>query len=123
MLRALQAGLFALLAASLLPAYAHSHHPALHPDPATISVSDLPGETRDTLRAIKRGGPFAYPRDGVVFGNFEHVLPNRPRGYYREYTVKTPGREGCGSRRIISGQAGEFYYTADHYNTFKRIQE
>lgn len=123
MLRALQAGLLVLLSATLLPAYAHSHQPVLHPDPATVSIADLPVEVRDTLRAIKRGGPFAYPRDGVVFGNFERALPKQPRGYYREYTVKTPGKRGRGSRRIISGEPGEYYYTADHYNTFKRIQE
>jgi len=59
----------------------------------------------------------------VVFGNFEQVLPKRTRGYYHEYTVKTPGSRNRGARRIISGATGEYFYTADHYNTFKRIQE
>lgn len=127
MVRLLRAWLIIFLAVLWFPAgaQAHTHHKAQteHADPATISVARLPPQARDTLRAIKRGGPFAYPRDGVVFGNFEHVLPKRPRGYYHEYTVKTPGTHNRGARRIISGEAGEYYYTADHYNTFKRIQE
>jgi len=69
------------------------------------------------------GRAVAYPRDGVVFGNYERVLPKHPRGYYHEYTVKTPGVRNRGARRIISGEAREYYFTADHYKTFKRIQE
>jgi ribonuclease T1 len=87
------------------------------------ALAELPPEAHETLRAIKQGGPFAYPRDGVVFGNFEHVLPKQPRGYYHEYTVKTPGAHNRGTRRIITGSTGEYYYSADHYQTFKRIQE
>ena len=117
-----------VLAAMLwLPAgaQAQAYHPAqnAHADPAIISNAELPPEARDTLRAIKDGGPFAYQRDGVVFSNFERVLPIRPRGYYHEYTVKTPGTHSRGARRIISGGTGEYYYTADHYQTFKRILE
>ncbi len=106
-------------------AQAHTHHAAqgAHADLAIISVAELPPQARDTLRAIKNGGPFAYPRDGVVFGNYERALPKRPRGYYHEYTVKTPGARNRGARRIISGEPGEYYYTADHYKIFKRIQE
>ncbi len=117
-----------VLAAMLwLPAgaQAHTHHAAqsAHAGLAIISVAELPPQARDTLRAIKDGGPFAYPRDGVVFGNYERALPKRPRGYYHEYTVKTPGARNRGARRIISGEPGEYYYTADHYKIFKRIQE
>lgn len=104
-------------------AQAHAHHTAQQADLAIISVAELPPEARDTLRAIKQGGPFAYPRDGVVFGNFERILPKQPRGYYHEYTVKTPGAHNRGTRRIISGETSEYYYTADHYQTFKRIRE
>lgn len=88
-----------------------------------VALADLPPEAHETLRAIKQGGPFAYPRDGVVFGNFERVLPKQPRGYYHEYTVKTPGAHNRGARRIIAGGTGEYYYSADHYQTFKRIRE
>ena len=88
-----------------------------------ISVAELPGEARDTLRAIKQGGPYEFDRDGVVFANFEKALPKQVRGYYHEYTVKTPGVHSRGARRIISGGAGEYYYTADHYQTFRRIRE
>jgi ribonuclease T1 len=90
---------------------------------SVITIAELPVEARDTLRAIKQGGPFAYPRDGVVFNNFERVLPERQRGYYHEYTVITPGANNRGVRRIISGVADEYYYTADHYQSFKRIRE
>jgi ribonuclease T1 len=123
----LRAWLIIFLAVLWLPAgaQAHTHHTAqsAHADLAIISIAELPPEGRDTLRAIKQGGPFAYPRDGVVFSNFERVLPKRSRGYYHEYTVKTPGVSNRGTRRIISGVAAEYYYTADHYKTFKRIQE
>ena len=89
----------------------------------TIAVANLPVEARDTLHAIKQGGPFAYSRDRVVFKNYERILPVQARGYYREYTVKTPGAHNRGARRIISGKLNEYYYTADHYKTFKRILE
>ena len=89
----------------------------------SIALAELPAEARDTLQAIKQGGPFAYPRDGVVFKNYERVLPKQPRGYYREYTVNTPGARNRGARRIVCGPLPECYYTADHYRTFKRIRE
>jgi len=92
-------------------------------DLPVIAVAELPSEARETLRAIKQGGPFAFPRDGVVFNNFEQVLPKRQRGYYHEYTVVTPGMNNRGVRRIISGETNEYFYTADHYQTFKRILE
>ncbi len=90
---------------------------------SSIPVVELPVEARDTLRAIKQGGPFAYARDGAVFNNFEQVLPRQKRGYYHEYTVKTPGVHNRGVRRIISGRTDEYYYTADHYQSFKKILE
>ena len=89
----------------------------------SISVAELPREAQQTLALIKAGGPFPYSRDGIVFGNFEKRLPLHPRGYYREYTVKTPGSKGRGARRIIAGSEREFYYTADHYRSFERIRE
>lgn len=89
----------------------------------TIAVSALPAEARTTLQLIKRGGPFPYPRDGVVFGNFEKRLPQQPRSYYHEYTVKTPGVRNRGARRIVCGAPVECYYSGDHYQTFQRIKE
>lgn len=118
-----------LVMASLSDAQAfqwQSHHHETSQNqgaPGMIAVADLPDQARATLRAIKQGGPFAYDRDGVVFGNFERALPKQARGYYREYTVKTPGVRSRGARRIISGSGGEYYYTDDHYQTFKRIRE
>lgn len=88
-----------------------------------VSSANLPHEAQQTLVLIKNGGPFPYSRDGITFGNFEKRLPLQQRGYYREYTVKTPGRNDRGPRRIISGQGGEHYYTDDHYKTFRRITE
>jgi ribonuclease T1 len=88
-----------------------------------IAVADLSAEARGTLQAIKQGGPFAFKRDGAVFNNFEKVLPKRQHGYYHEYTVVKSGQHNRGVRRIVSGEAGEYYYTADHYQTFKRILE
>ena len=88
-----------------------------------IAVAALPGEARQTLQIIRRGGPYPYERDGAVFGNFERRLPQRSRGYYHEYTVPTPGATSRGARRIISGKDGEYYYSDDHYRSFKRIRE
>ncbi|MFZ2973425.1 ribonuclease domain-containing protein [Ferribacterium limneticum] len=89
----------------------------------TILVANLPTEARQTLALIKAGGPFPYERDGIVFGNFEKRLPLHPRGYYREYTVKTPWRKDRGPRRIVAGRDSNYYYTDDHYRTFRQIAE
>ena len=89
----------------------------------SIAVAALPVEAQQTLAAIERGGPFAYPKDGAVFGNYEKILPQQKRGYYREYTVKTPRARNRGARRIIAGgePAHEYFYTGDHYASFQRI--
>ena len=101
--------------------------PALALAPAEIAVADLPKEGRAVLAQVRKGGPFAYERDGVVFGNREGLLPRHPRGYYHEYTVPTPGARNRGARRIVCGGAktspSVCYYTADHYNSFARIRE
>ena len=88
-----------------------------------VALKQLPPEARQTLDRIKAGGPFPYARDGSVFRNREGLLPKRSRGYYREYTVKTPGAKDRGARRIVAGVPGEYYYTDDHYRTFRRIIE
>ncbi len=102
---------------------ARSHHAYVDRVAQEIAVADLPFEAKQTLREIESGGPFAYERDGVVFGNYERALPKRPRCYYHEYTVQTPGEHSRGARRIIAGDQGEYYYTQDHYRTFRRIRE
>ena len=86
-----------------------------------IAVQKLPSEARQTLALIEKDGPFPYSRDGAVFGNREGLLPKRERGYYREYTVKTPGARDRGARRIVAGKGGEVYYSDDHYRSFRRI--
>jgi len=102
--------------------------------PATneVALAELPPEAAQTLALIKRGGPFPHAhKDGSTFGNFEKRLPAKPRGYYREYTVPTPGAKTRGARRIIAGEgrnadvrsSGEYWYTGDHYKTFQRIRE
>lgn len=88
-----------------------------------VPAADLPKEAQQTLGLIDKGGPYPYSRDGIVFGNFEKLLPKQNRGYYHEYTVKTPGEKDRGARRIISGNGDERYYTDDHYKSFRRIQE
>jgi ribonuclease T1 len=88
-----------------------------------IEVKALPPEARQTIALVRAGGPFPYARDGAIFGNRESRLPRRSRGYYREYTVKTPGARDRGPRRIVTGRGGEYYYTEDHYRTFRRIIE
>jgi ribonuclease T1 len=115
-------------------------------DPAAqreVRLQELPAEAHQTLQLIRRGGPYPFERDGITFGNYEKRLPLQPRGHYREYTVVTPGLSHRGARRIVVGcerqrhatvspgplrlpqcrDGGEFYYTADHYRSFRRIVE
>lgn len=120
----------ALAVLAFLPAGTAAARQAPEP-PAEVAVAQLPREARETLALIKRGGPFPYRKDGSVFQNRERRLPQRPRGYYREYTVRTPWERDRGPRRIVAGSgldgdpatSGEYYYTDDHYETFRRIRE
>jgi ribonuclease T1 len=88
---------------------------------ALVRERDLPAEARQTIALIRAGGPFPYERDGIVFQNRERLLPAKSRGYYREYTVRTRGREDRGPRRIVAGREGELYYTPDHYESFRFV--
>ena len=92
---------------------------------STIAESRLPPEARETLALIRQGGPYPYRRDGITFQNREGRLPDAARGYYREFTVTTPGSRDRGARRIISGgnPPTVFYYSDDHYRSFRRIRE
>lgn len=93
-----------------------------------IAPAELTPEGRATLVLIRQGGPFPHKRDGIVFNNFERRLPEQPRGYYREYTIRTPGVSHRGARRIVCGgwqktRPDACHYTADHYRSFRRIAE
>jgi len=122
------AALSALLLTGLAGgALAKEAAPTATPALAEVSLSELPVQAQETHRLIRSGGPFPYAKDGVVFGNRERLLPGKARGFYREYTVKTPGARTRGARRIICGgtppTAPEVcYYTGDHYASFKRIR-
>ncbi len=101
--------------------------PTDSPALAEISLSALPVQAQETHRLVLAGGPFPYSKDGTVFGNRERLLPRKARGFYREYTVKTPGARNRGARRLVCGgeppRAPEVcYYTADHYANFQRIR-
>ncbi|YAL82616.1 ribonuclease domain-containing protein [Dermacoccaceae bacterium W4C1] len=89
---------------------------------STVATADLPRQARQTIALIKAGGPFPYRQDDQTFSNREGVLPEQPRGYYREYTVITPGEDDRGARRIVTGKDGTMYYTDDHYDSFRRIE-
>ena len=93
---------------------------------ADIPAAALSPQALHTLNLIQRNGPFPFDRDGIVFGNRERTLPDRPRGYYHEYTVNTPGERGRGAKRIVCGgdqsSTRECYYSDDHYRTFRRIR-
>lgn len=116
--------LFSLLLGVTLPGAAFEIRQAAV-SPGVVKTSELPPEALATLALIRQGGPYPYDRDGVVFQNFERRLPRAERGYYHEYTVKTPGERTRGARRIIAGGKPPevYYYTSDHYNTFRRIVE
>jgi ribonuclease T1 len=87
----------------------------------STALSRLPVQAQTTVRIIQRRGPFPYRDDGIVYNNLERRLPIKPRGYYHEYTVPTPGSADRGARRIITGGGGEFYYTSDHYDSFVSV--
>jgi ribonuclease T1 len=88
----------------------------------TVAVAALPVQARDTLALIDKGGPFPYDRDGITFSNAERLLPQQARGYYREYTVPTPGSRDRGARRLVVGSRGDVYYTDDHYaSSFRQV--
>ena len=118
-------GLAFLLAAGVVAAA----QVGARPPPALlrdVASAQLPPEAHETDRLIRSGGPFPHAKDGVVFGNRERLLPGQPRGYYREYTVRTPGARDRGARRIVCGgrqpaQPDACYYTEDHYASFRRI--
>ena len=101
------------------------HQAVTVPAIPVIAVGDLPVQARDLLKRIEQGGPFEGYKDGVIFGNYERLLPSKRRGFYREYTVPTPGAHNRGARRIVCGGAKHHpevcYYTHDHYASFRRI--
>jgi ribonuclease T1 len=93
---------------------------------AEVAITDLPNEARDVYALVGKGGPFPYDRDGVAFGNREKLLPSKPRDYYREYTVRTPGVKSRGGRRLVCGGPARTpdacYYSDDHYRSFRKIR-
>ena len=114
-----------VFATVLASGWVQAKGPALADPSATISVAELPRPGAQTFELIHQGGPFAHEKDGVVVGNRERLLPAQKRGYYREYTVTTPGARNRGARRIVCGGQARTpdtcYYTADHYASFRRI--
>lgn len=118
---------FLVVTAALSPVLVHGKQPPAHVASATVALAELPRQGQDTYRLIHQGGPFPYEKDGSVFGNRERLLPAQKRGYYREYTVKTPGSRDRGARRLVCGGPPRTpdgcYYTSDHYASFKRVVE
>lgn len=114
-----------LLFATLTSGFVHARTSAPVDSMATIAVAELPVQGAWTYALIAQGGPFPYEKDGTVFGNRERLLPISNRGYYREYTVRTPGVSHRGKRRIVCGGKPRVpdvcYYTADHYASFRKI--
>jgi len=114
-----------LLSSSLLIAFAAPAQQDFTAPGASIPEQELPAQGRETYRNIRKGGPFPFDKDGVIFGNRERLLPLHKRGFYREYTVRTPGERNRGPRRIVCGGLATVpeacYYTADHYASFRKI--
>jgi ribonuclease T1 len=119
-------GLAARTAAFVLCVAGVNLDAAASPAVGTVSLAALPAQAQQTERLIRAGGPFPYGKDGIVFGNRERILPRQPRGFYREYTVLTPGSSDRGARRIVCGgikprEPEACFYTEDHYASFRRI--
>lgn len=115
-----------LVVAAVAPWSAHAKLALSDDGLATIRVAELPQQGQQTYERIHQGGPFPYDKDGTVFGNRERLLPSAKRGFYREYTVKTPGLKDRGAKRIVCGgppkTPDSCFYTADHYSSFRRIK-
>ncbi len=114
-----------LLVTGLVLGGAHAKEPVSATRLTTVSVAELPRQGAQMIELIHQGGPFAHEKDGVIFGNRERLLPMQTRGYYREYTVATPGARNRGVRRIVCGGKPRTpdvcYFTADHYASFRKI--
>lgn len=127
---ALSVGVLALAGlGGMTPAavWAREPAPAVAAALPTVALADLPRQAQTTERLVRAGGPFPYEKDGIVFGNRERILPRQPRGYYREYTVPTPGARDRGARRLVCGgrqprNPDACFYTDDHYASFRRVQ-
>ena len=122
------AGLLILGLTSASTNLVHAKGPASSVSQSNIALAQLPTQAQDMMKLIVAGGPFKYDKDGVVFGNRERVLPAKSRGFYREYTVKTPGERTRGARRIVCGglqpsAPDACYYTDDHYASFRKIAQ
>lgn len=122
-------GLVCALGAAIVlaPVAGHARTLPLSSGSGSIALADLPPEARASYALIRKGGPFPYDKDGTVFGNRERLLPPQKRGYYHEYTVRTPGSSGRGARRIVCGgkprTPDACYFTSDHYSSFREIVE
>jgi ribonuclease T1 len=114
-----------LLAGSIATGLVQAKGPLAADPQASVSIDNLPEQGRQIYTLIHKGGPFAHEKDGTVFGNRERLLPAQKRGYYREYTVATPGLRHRGARRIVCGgqptTPDTCFYTADHYASFRKI--
>ncbi len=114
-----------LLSVAAVSFWVQAKGPSVVDPQISLSVAELPPQGAQTYALIHQGGPFAYEKDGTVFGNRERLLPMRKRGYYREYTVTTRGARNRGTQRIVCGGEATTpdtcYYTADHYESFRRI--
>ncbi len=128
----LSACIFVLLVAGVVigiqPSQARESTAPKFGDFPLVLLADMPREARETLSLVRKGGPFPYSQDGVVFSNRERALFKQPRGYYHEYTVKTPGTRTRGARRIVCGgnpkaAPNECFYTDNHYESFRKIKE
>ena len=124
--KAIKASLLACALVLASTSLVHAKGPAPEAVSGTVALAQLPAQAQDMMKLISAGGPFKFDKDGVVFGNRERILPAKARGFYREYTVKTPGERSRGARRIVCGglqvTAPEAcYYTDDHYASFRKI--
>lgn len=98
-------------------------------DKDSCDYDSLPVEAQDQIEDILDGAkPDDGAADGKHFGNYENLLPKEKSSYYREYTVKTPGLNHRGERRIVVGGGSKtdpdvWYYSSDHFESFCSIPD
>ena len=94
----------------------------------------------ELVRKIAANEPLPYREDGQTFKNREGLLPQKPLGFYKEYTFVAPKNSPeiimiggveykvypsyseRGAERLVIGGNEIVYYTPTHYDDFIKLE-